>query len=268
MRLIGFEHHGTPWIGRRNGDGSVLALAPRDDFYADVGAGLAAPGTPVVGEPTPADLVPATARVFCIGLNYRGHAAEASATLPAAPTVFGRWTSSLALDGEALPLGHVEALDWEGELAVVIGRPCAGGDAAALDAAVLGYTVFNDLTGRALQTATTQWTLGKNLDRSGPLGPELVTVDEAPDLAEGGRLLETRVNDQVVQSASTAQMIFPVRALVAHLAAAVPLLPGDVIATGTPDGVGHFRDPQVHLRRGDRVSVSIEGIGTLTNTIA
>lgn len=269
MRLVGFAHRGGRWIGSVH-DGRVQPLAPVDDFYA---AGGAAPPT---GEPVELAAVeqvppvPVTARIFCVGINYRSHAEEAKPITgldaPEIPTVFGRWPSTLVVDGDPVPVPPAEAgLDWEVELAVVIGR--SGWAVAAADALdhVLGYTAFNDLSARTKQLQTTQWTLGKNADRSGPIGPVVVTRDEIPDPA--GLRLETRVNGEVVQSADTGQLIHGVPRLIEHISDTVTLRPGDVIATGTPGGCGLGRTPPRYLVPGDVVEVEVERIGTLRTPI-
>jgi len=269
VRLVGFRHRGERWIGAVAA-GRVRPLAPVDDFYA-AGEALPAGGEPVdlagVEQVPP---VPLTARIFCVGINYRAHADEAKPITgldaPELPTVFGRWPSTLVVDGAPVPVPPAEAgLDWEVELAVVIGRRAwAVAAADALDH-VLGYTAFNDLSARRKQLETSQWTLGKNADRSGPIGPVVVTRDEIGDPA--GLALETRVNGEVVQRADTGQLIHGVGRLIEYISDTVTLRPGDVIATGTPGGVGLGRSPQRYLLPGDVVEVEVERIGTLRTPI-
>ncbi|MGW4241896.1 fumarylacetoacetate hydrolase family protein [Nocardia sp. NPDC004722] len=211
-------------------------------------------------------IVPSSARIICVGLNYRAHAGEGGFEVPDFPTIFGRWTASLSV-GDApvrVPAGE-PGLDWEGEVAAYIGAEFAGGDADAARAAVFGYSTFNDLTARRAQKLTSQWTLGKNVDGSGPLGP-LVTADEVGDLRDGLRV-RTRVNGEVMQDASTAAMIFDVGQLISHLSTVFALHPGDVIATGTPEGVGYVRTPPRLLGDGDVVEVDIERLGVLRTPV-
>ncbi|MET9214626.1 MULTISPECIES: fumarylacetoacetate hydrolase family protein [unclassified Nocardia] len=186
--------------------------------------------------------------------------------MPEYPTIFGRWTASLSVDTDpvAVPAGEL-GLDWEGEVAAYLGDEFAGGGADAARAAVLGYSTFNDLTARRAQKLTSQWTLGKNVDRSGPLGP-LITADEVGDLREGLRI-RTRVNGAVMQDASTADMIFDVGQLVSFLGGVFTLAPGDVIATGTPEGVGYTRKPPRLLGGGDVVEVEVDRLGVLRTPV-
>jgi 2-keto-4-pentenoate hydratase/2-oxohepta-3-ene-1,7-dioic acid hydratase in catechol pathway len=180
--------------------------------------------------------------------------------------VFARFTNTLVGDGGAIIAPRVsEQLDWEGELAVVIGK--GGGHIARGDALshVAGYSIFNDVTVRDYQFRVTQYTAGKNFRASGPCGPYLVSADELGD----AQALEitTTVNGEVKQSASTADMLFDVPALIEHISEWIDLEPGDVIATGTPAGVGFKRSPPEFLRAGDSVAVTISGLGTLANTV-
>lgn len=207
-------------------------------------------------------------KIICIGLNYADHAAESDLPIPEFPVLFSRFSSSVIADGAAIRRPKVStALDFEGELAVVIGK--AGRyipESGALDH-VAGYSIFNDATVRDYQLRTSQWTIGKNFDATGPFGPYLVTPDELP-LGASGLAIETRLNGQVVQKSSTDQLIFGVAKLIAAVSEAMTLQPCDVIITGTPAGVGHVRKPQLHMRAGDLVEVEIEQIGLLSNPIA
>lgn len=206
-------------------------------------------------------------KMICLGLNYADHAREGGFAVPEYPALFLRVTSSLLGNGEPIIRPQAsKSLDYEAELAVVIGRR---GKHVTHDRAlehVAGYTIFNDASLRDYQRRTAQWTPGKNFDATGPLGPVLVTPDELPP---GGRGLhiECRLNGQVMQSASTADMIFDVPTTISLLSEIMTLEPGDVIATGTPPGVGHARKPAVWMRDGDIVEVEIEGIGTLRNPV-
>jgi 2-keto-4-pentenoate hydratase/2-oxohepta-3-ene-1,7-dioic acid hydratase in catechol pathway len=201
-----------------------------------------------------------------VGLNYRAHAAEAGIDPPEYPAIFGRWTTSLTVSGTPVPVPVDEAgLDWEGELAVVIGAPLREAAEQEARRAILGYAVFNDLSARKAQGQSSQWTVGKNADRSGPLGP-IVTADEVPGIDAGLRLV-TRVNGEIMQDTSTADMIFSPAEVAAYLSRTFTLLPGDVIATGTPSGVGMARRPPRLLGPGDVASVEIDGLGSVTNPI-
>ncbi|SFQ28083.1 2-keto-4-pentenoate hydratase/2-oxohepta-3-ene-1,7-dioic acid hydratase (catechol pathway) [Actinomadura madurae] len=272
MRLIGYKSDGVRHIGRLDGE-SVEPLATTADFYAkpDVALGQAG-GTDrlPLAELDVVPFVPETARVFCVGINYLAHGDEAKRTggidLPEHPMIFGRWESTLVVDGAPVPVPPNEpGLDWEVELAAVIARPgFAVGAAGALDH-VLGYTAFNDLSARRKQTETMQFTLGKNADSSGPIGPVLVTADELPDHRD--LRLRTRVNGEVVQDASTGDMIHGLPEIIAYISDTVSLLPGDVITTGTPSGVGASMDPPRFLNDGDVVEVEVEHIGVLRTPI-
>lgn len=210
-----------------------------------------------------------SARVLCIGLNYLAHAAEGShrhEELPSHPTVFGRWTQSLTTGNSAVPVPSGEnGLDWEGEIAAYVGKSLSDASADAARAAVIGFSTFNDLTARTTQKLTSQWTLGKNADRSGPLGP-IVTTDEVGDLRDGLRI-QTRVNGTTVQDGNSKDMIFELGGTISHISRTLTLNPGDIICTGTPDGVGYARTPEWLLQPGDTVEVEVEKLGTLTNPI-
>ncbi|MEO3858820.1 fumarylacetoacetate hydrolase family protein [Acrocarpospora sp. B8E8] len=210
--------------------------------------------------------VPDPDKILCIGLNYRDHAEEAGLALPSEPMVFAKFRNCLigAEDEVVLP-DESERVDYEAELAVVIGRRGrAITEERALDH-IAGVTVFNDVTARNLQLATSQWTLGKSVDTFGPCGPYLVTLDEIPDLSD--LRLRTLVNGRVVQDGSTSQMVFTVPQLVAYVSQAMTLEPGDIIATGTPAGVGFKRTPPILLHHGDLVEVEIDSIGRLSNRV-
>lgn len=205
-------------------------------------------------------------KVIAVGRNYREHAAELGNEVPAAPMLFAKWTTCLIGDGDPIVLpGIAQKVDYEGELGVVIGRQAKGVSADdALDV-VAGYLCANDVSARDLQRADKQFTRGKSLDTFGPVGPRLVPASEIPD--PQALRLRTLLNGEVVQDGSTADMIFPVRDLIAFVAQAITLEPGDLIMTGTPSGVGEGRDPQLWLRPGDTIAVEIEGVGTLSNPV-
>jgi len=203
--------------------------------------------------------------IVAIGLNYLDHCREFGTEPPRTPMVFAKLPSSVCGPGEAIEWSPevTEAVDWEAELGVVIG--CAAKDVPVSSALehVFGYTVVNDVTARDVQSAEAQWVRAKSLDTFCPLGPVVVTVDELPD--PQALAVRSRVNGETMQDSSTAEMIFGVAELVSELSRSFTLRPGDVIATGTPLGVGAFRDPPRFLADGDMVEVEVEGIGTLQN---
>lgn len=204
-------------------------------------------------------------KLIAIGLNYMDHCREQHVPVPERPLVFAKFASSIVGPGDAIVWDPAltQQVDYEAELAVVIGRPARNvSKESALDH-VFGYTIINDISARDLQFTDKQWVRAKSLDTFCPMGPFIVTADEIPD----PQLLSIRclVNDQVLQNSSTAEMIFGVKELIASLSRSFTLEPGDVISTGTPDGVGVFRKPPVFLKDGDVVKVEIERIGRLTN---
>lgn len=206
-------------------------------------------------------------KFFCIGRNYAEHAKEAGFEMSPIPIMFNRFNSTLIGDGAAILAPKVsEQLDWEGELAVVIGRSHKG-QIAVTDAMdyVFGYTAFNDVTVRNYQFRTTQYIAGKNFRTSGPLGPVIVTADELTD--PHNVQIVTRVNGTEMQNANTATMHFDIPFIINHLSEFIDLEAGDVIAMGTPAGVGFKRNPPIFLKAGDVVEVELEGIGTLTNKV-
>jgi 2-keto-4-pentenoate hydratase/2-oxohepta-3-ene-1,7-dioic acid hydratase in catechol pathway len=205
-------------------------------------------------------------KIICLGLNYLEHAVEFGAERPEAPILFAKFRNALRGTGDAIALPHQSVeIDYEGELAVVIGRECRRVSAEdALDH-VAGVMPFNDVTARDLQFRTGQWLPGKMLDGFAPCGPFLVTLDEVPDIQD--LMITTRLNGEVMQQETTAKMIFNVAETIAYLSELVTLSPGDIIATGTPSGVGFKREPPRFLLSGDTIEVDIAGIGTLANTI-
>ena len=208
-------------------------------------------------------------KVLCLGLNYIKHVKEGryADQIPDHPTVFLRCLSSLAPhNGQLLRPTASETFDYEAELALVVGRRCKNLTREnALDF-VAGYTCANEGTIREFQRHTTQWDMGKNFDRTGAIGPWLVTADELPRGADGLKI-ECRLNGATMQSDSTSSMLFPIRDLLVYISQGITLEPGDIILTGTPSGVGHARKPPVWMRHGDICEVSVEGIGTLRNSI-
>ncbi|HVY19723.1 MAG TPA: fumarylacetoacetate hydrolase family protein [Bauldia sp.] len=213
-------------------------------------------------------VVPRPGKFVCLGLNYIDHAKEGGHhDLPAYPTLFMRGPTSLQAAGQPILRPAIsETLDYEAELAVVIGK---GGKNIAEDRAlehVGGYALFNDATIREYQRITAQWTPGKNFDQTGAFGPELVTPDELPKGASGLRI-QSRLNGRVMQDGNTADMMFGVARTISLLSEIMTWEPGDVIAMGTPAGVGHARKPPVWMRDGDVCEIEIEGIGVLSNPV-
>jgi acylpyruvate hydrolase len=205
-------------------------------------------------------------KIICLGLNYRDHAEETGMAAPPAPVLFAKFATSLIGTGAAIVRPPVtDQLDYEAELAVVIGRACRDVDAADALGYVAGAMNFNDVSARELQMQTGQWMAGKALDTFGPSGPALVLMDEIPDLQ--ALRVRCRVNGQTLQDGTTADMIFPVAETIAFLSRLMTLEPGDIISTGTPAGVGYTRDPPVRLVGGDVVEVEIEGLGVLSNPV-
>jgi acylpyruvate hydrolase len=281
MKLLAFSHHGTSGVGLLR-DGAVSGVLRSDPAYRGDLDELVNTG----GMEWNRALDLSRARTFsledirfqppfarpnkiiCVGLNYRDHTAETDYKQPDYPTLFSRFTTSLVPHRAPMMRPRCSnALDFEGELVAVIGR---GGRHISMSNAlahVAGYSIFNDGSIRDFQHRTPQWTVGKNFDGTGAFGPVFVTADELPAGARGLRI-ETRLNGEVMQSSNTDRLIFDVATLVATISEAMTLLPGDLIVTGTPAGIGHSRTPKRYMKPGDVVEVEIEGIGILRNSIA
>ena len=210
--------------------------------------------------------VPRPGKVLCIGLNYRDHAAESKMEVPAQPVCFSKFPSCVIGPGDSvvLPRGS-EQVDYEAELAFVIGKRAKNVSRAEAVEHVLGYVNFNDVSARDFQFADGQWQRGKSCDTFAPMGEWIATRDEIPDPQKLSIRLHR--NGETLQDSSTDQLIFGIAALVEFLSAAFTLEPGDVIATGTPPGVGFARKPPIYLEHGDEMTVEIEGLGTLTNPV-
>jgi acylpyruvate hydrolase len=250
-------------------DGDVLV--PLD--AADVGEVLAAGGlgrpregaAPVsAAEADYAPVVPRPGKIICVGLNYRAHILETGRELPQYPTLFAKFADTLTGARDDLVLPSVsEKVDWEVELGVIIGRPVYRATVAEAEAAIAGYTVVNDVSMRDWQRRTLQWLQGKMFERSTPAGPFLVTADEvgtAPDLE-----VRCEVDGVIMQQSRTSDLLFGVAEIVAYASQAVTLRPGDLIATGTPGGVGDARTPPVYLQPGNVLRTWIEGLGECVN---
>jgi len=211
--------------------------------------------------------IPRPSKIIAVGLNYRDHAAESQMELPERPLLFAKWPNSLIGDGEAIRLPPESAqVDFEAELGVVVGSVSRGSVPVerALEL-VAGYVCLNDVSARDVQFSDGQWTRGKSFDTFCPVGPELVPASAVPD--PQALRIRCLLNGEVMQDATTADMIFSVAEVIAFVSSSISLEPGDVIATGTPPGVGFARTPPVFLRAGDVVSVEIERIGVLTNPV-
>ncbi|OZI62051.1 fumarylacetoacetate hydrolase family protein [Bordetella genomosp. 11] len=212
-------------------------------------------------------VVPRPGKIICLGLNYADHAAEGGNSKPEYPSLFMRGPSSLTAHGAPLRRPRASTqLDFEAELAVVIGTTCRHLTPANALQAVAGYSCFNDGTLRDYQRKTAQWTIGKNFDETGSFGPWLVPASTLPAGAAGLKI-ESRLNGTVMQSSNTAHMLFPVEETLCLITEAITLDPGDVIIMGTPAGVGYARRPPVWMKASDTIEVEIEGIGILSNRI-
>ncbi len=282
MRFAAYRQNGIEGLAAAEGDGPFHGYAATDSRHPGSLAGLIARGSehllaagrallagPEIDLGAVALLppLPAPGKIVCIGLNYADHSAESGFKVPDYPTVFGRFASSLIGHGAPIVRPRVsEQLDYEGEFVAVIGR---GGrripKARALEH-VVAYSLFNDASIRDYQFKAPQWTVGKNFDDTGAFGPTLVTADELPPGCRGLRL-QTRLNGEVVQSASTDDLVFDVATLVSVLSEAFTFDAGDIIVTGTPSGVGLAREPPLWMKPGDVCEVELEGLGVLSNPI-
>jgi 2-keto-4-pentenoate hydratase/2-oxohepta-3-ene-1,7-dioic acid hydratase in catechol pathway len=244
-------------------------LAAADAIRPALAALIAAPPAKHVHAASTIRYLPpieAPQKIICMGLNYRDHAAEVGLPVPTQVTAFAKYANSLIGDGAAIEIPREsEQVDYEAELAVVIGTR---GRHISLDAAyahIAGYTIVNDVSVRDYQMRTSQWMLGKVFDTHAPCGPVIVTTDEIPD--PQALAIRTLIDGEVLQDSTTAQLVFNVPQLIAELSAIMTLEPGDIIATGTPPGVGTSRTPKRWMRAGERVRVEIETIGALENPV-
>lgn len=233
--------------------GKALAEAPLEAAFALDGLTLKAP-------------IPRPGKIIAIGQNYLSHTAEANAEVSKYPIIFAKYNNTVIGPGEPIVIPKLtQQVDYEGELAVVIGKRCKGVPVTEALACAGGYTLLNDVSARDYQHLTSQWTVGKSFDTFAPMGPALVTADEITDPQNLN--LRVTIGGEELQSANTRDMIFPVAQLIAMITAVMTLEPGDVIATGTPAGIGAARTPPRWLRPGDIVRVEIEGIGVLENPV-
>jgi 2-keto-4-pentenoate hydratase/2-oxohepta-3-ene-1,7-dioic acid hydratase in catechol pathway len=284
MRLVSFDTpEGPNWGLLRDG-----AVVPSEALGADVPRSLmelladearwpvllaelperAAQATALpLADVTLLPCVPRPGKIICLGVNYIDHAKEGGNTIGDYPAIFLRCATSLLAHGAPLQMPKVsEKLDFEAELAVVIGRRTRFVTQDDALKSVFAYACFNDNTFRDYQRKTTQWTIGKNFDATGSFGPCLVTPDELPAGCSGVRI-ESRLNGQVMQSANTGDMAFGVARTIALLSESLTMEPGDVVVMGTPGGVGYARTPPIWMKPGDRIEVEIDGIGILFNEV-
>ena len=278
MKLVSILSKARATYAVMQGDGYLVPpddfLARYPDLLAVLRAGALAELEQAVSRGTKVDpatvqalpVLPNPGKFICVGLNYKTHVAETKRGDSEYPSLFLRFNDTLAANGDVVPKPTFsERFDWEGELAFVIGK---GGRHIPKDKAfehIAGYTCLNDISVRDWQRHTHQFTPGKNFPGTSPVGPYLLTRDEVPDVT--ALTLETRVNGQVMQHASLGDLIFDIPVLVEYISRFTPLSPGDLIATGTPGGVGDRRDPPLYMKVGDTVEVEITGLGILRNTI-
>jgi 2-keto-4-pentenoate hydratase/2-oxohepta-3-ene-1,7-dioic acid hydratase in catechol pathway len=270
MRLVSYDSGRGPRAGVLTADGVV------DVGDGGLGALLRGSGVEAAREVRRAPLrladvrllppVPDPQKIVCLGLNYRSHAEEAGLEPPETPTFFAKFANALAAPGEDVPLpSYSEKVDYEAEVAFVIGRRCKDVPEEDALSVVAGYTLLNDLSARDYQFMTPQWAPGKVFDGSAPCGPALVTPDEAgpPDAIE----ISLTLNGETMQSASTADLIHPIPSVVAYLSKLMTLEPGDLVSTGTPAGVGSVRRPRVWLAPGDALVVESPQLGRLETRV-
>ena len=281
MRLISFEHNGQASFGAVIDGDRIVDLKPllggkADDLKSLLANNLQADAAAAVASATSflsmddVDLLPVipnAGQIFCIGLNYGEHVRETGKQITESPVIFMRVNDSQVAHGKDIvrpPESH--RLDYEGEIAIIIGK--GGRRISEADSwnHIAGYACYNDGSVRDWQKHTHQFTPGKNFPGTGPFGPYMATCDEVPDVTKLD--LETRLNGTVVQHASVGDLIFDIPTIVAYISRFTPLSPGDVIATGTPGGVGDRRDPPLYMREGDQIEVEITGLGVLRNRIA
>jgi 2-keto-4-pentenoate hydratase/2-oxohepta-3-ene-1,7-dioic acid hydratase in catechol pathway len=284
MKIVGFEHGNALRLGLVEGDEVIDLQAVDADIPDDLGAVLARTGGDLAPLADAARKAQGAARrplaglvfglpvarpgkIVCLGLNYLEHAKEGGHQKPTAPSIFMRCTTSLVPHDQPIVRPLIsETLDYECELLVVIGRPAKHLTLQNATSCIAGYSCFNDGSIRQFQRRTAQWDMGKNFDRTGGFGPWMVSADALPPGAAGLKI-ETRLNGQVLQSDNTANMIFPVAETLVDLTQAMTLMPGDIVVTGTPSGVGHARKPPLWMKDGDVCEIEIEGIGVLSNPV-
>ncbi len=279
MRYVSFMQRGTVCYGMIEGDGVIDLTTRLGSDYPSLKALLAGNGRAkldrfagrgradlALSELSYRPVIPDPDKIICVGLNYADHAAETGRTPPAYPTLFVRFPSSQVGHAQSIiKPKESEQFDYEGEIAIVIGKAGRRIPRERAHDYIAGFSCYNDGSVRDYQSQTTQFTAGKNFFASGAFGPFLVTRDEMP---EGPLTLVTRLNGIEMQRASSADLIFSFDALIAYCSIFTELLPGDVIVTGTPAGVGHARKPPVYMRPGDSVEVEVSGVGVLQNSVS
>jgi len=275
MKLVSYVHNGKPGFGIVK-DKGIIALGPRTNqpslkhvlantdalrAYANDKPDLS------LDEVTFAPVVPDPAKILCVGINYAKHLAESGREKPKQPMFFTRFADTQIGHGEPMIVPKIsDNLDFEGELAVVIGKPGRYIPESEAMSHVAGYTCYNDGSIRDWQWHTIQFTPGKNFPKTGAVGPWIVTPDEVPNILRAS--LVTRLNGQEVQRTTTDDLIFGIPKLINYASSFTPLAPGDIILSGTPSGVGAFRKPPLWMKPGDVTEVEIDGIGVLRNPIA
>lgn len=267
MRLVTFKRGGSPPEAGLVRDGRVFGLGT--DMLALCAAGrIPEPSGPGydLSAVTLLAPVPRPPKLVCVGLNYRDHAAESRSEIPSVPTIFNKFPNVVIGPGAPIVLPKASRKpDYEGEFAFVIGQGGRHIPAGRALEHVFGYTIFNDVSARDFQTATSQWLMGKSFDTFAPMGPWIVTKDEIPD--PHSLDLSTEIGGEILQKSNTRELIFRIPDIIAYVSTAVTLEPGDVFATGTPGGVGFARRPPRWLRPGEEVVVRISGIGELRNPV-
>lgn len=276
MRIVTFSIKGEQRAGLALGDriadlaaagyADVLSFLEDGDKAVEAANKLAAaPGETLARSDVALEApVPTPPKFICIGLNYRDHAIESGMEIPTTPTVFSKFHNAVIGPGQPIELPSVSAqVDYEAELAFVIGKRGRYIPAEKWEEYVFGYTIVHDVSARDYQLATTQWTIGKTFDTFGPMGPELVSKDEVPD--PHNLRISLELNGKVLQDSTTAQLVFGVPQLVEYLSKVMTLVPGDVVSTGTPPGVGFARKPPIFMKPGDEAVIKIEKIGELRN---
>jgi acylpyruvate hydrolase len=274
MRLATVRQHNGTTRAVRVADEQLIDLGSNDlgDFLSEPDwAQRADAATAQLGTVDGADfapLVPHPGKIVCLGLNYRNHILEMGRDLPTYPTLFSKYADTLvgASDDIVMP-PETEEFDWECELAVVIGKTVRRARGVDAERAIAGFSVLNDVTCRDWQYRTLEWLQGKNWEATTPLGPWLVTPDELPGGVRPTLKITTEIDGETVQQDSTADLVFDPVAVVEYISTMITLRPGDVIATGTPGGVGHARKPSRYMKAGQRLVTEISGIGRCENTI-
>ena len=270
MKLLTLRVGGTMQAVRQDGDRLVeiagfpdLGALLEDPAWRAAAEAADGPRHPLDGADL-APVVPRPGKIICVGLNYRTHILEMDRELPRYPTLFAKYAETLTGPFDDIELPHEDtAVDWEAELAVVIGRPGRRIPHDRAGSHIAGYTVGNDVSMRTWQFRTREWLQGKVWERTTPLGPALVTADEFTP----GPEIYSSVDGELVQKASTGDLVFSPEFLISYVSAMITLLPGDVIFTGTPGGVGHARSPQRYLAVGQVLETGIAGLGALRNRL-